>query len=816
MSENPKMIRWFNQHASSIDAISPAGEDIEYKPTELAPIEIQVPLVEYFERLWGFRADPWQKHFCERLQNSLANLHNVADWCCFHAEAQLGKTVILTDTLTPYILGHEPLFQVALLMHNETASWKHSQTIIDIMNLPVHKDIFPNKDGWLEKEKPSQTGWSTRARKDTLGAQLSFNPCGLQSGVTGSGFHWAIIDDPYKTEKEAFSTTVNDSLRDRFEFTIKNRAGKHSNISAMFHRYAPEDLGGYLLDTGEFDYVRYASECDGDYVHNASVIEDAPGDGRVYPDPLGREIGELISPRRRDAAYYEKKKKNKRVWLSMNQGRPSSETGDFFDVSQIKMVPAELAELRKQECVALCRAWDNAATKDAGAYSVGVLMGIKPNGVNIWFDLIRKQVNTGERLKLQKETAKKDGLNVVVTVPDDPGSGGTDTVFFTKQELKGYTVEARATSGSKESRAGNLSSNVNTGMAEMVEDTDRPEEERWNKVAKREMRDFMQGGEFKDIVDASADAYNYLYEVLKKGLCVPTYRPQRNIITLDAFLKEFPTPKGESLIPPKWKIYIGAKLQPDSSKPTSGVIVACAAQNSFLPETLFILDEYKSHDGGDLDKIFKWMESTVEGMCGKNAKDVNIFLHPSSKPFVQTVAQKLKFKANIFAFDEFAGLSEQSWYLRETDKAHPFNFGESAANMYGIVKDEQAVSAPLPNSEGSLYHLRQEWHTWGYSNTGEKPSQIGQVADCLRMVCYQFRTRATTRLTPEEDLEIRMKAATKEVEEFTGTKITEDRPLTMQEQMILQNKRMIADQEVKEKHGVAPYEPEDGNDWWDI
>jgi hypothetical protein len=180
--------------------------------------------------------------------------------------------------------------------------------------------------------------------------QDSFNPVGLQSGLTGTGFDTLIIDDPYADQKEAFSETVRNSLQDFWEFTVLSRLGQYSNVFGMFHRYHVQDLAGFLLNTGDFDYLRYASICDGDYVHDET--------GQRFTDPLGREKGEYISERRGEA-YYAKVRNKPRIWNSMNQGRPTIEEGEFFNIAKIRIL-SDADEIRRarKECIAWVRAHD--------------------------------------------------------------------------------------------------------------------------------------------------------------------------------------------------------------------------------------------------------------------------------------------------------------------------------------------------------------------------------------------------------------------------------------------------------------------------
>lgn len=716
--------------------------NIEYLDMKPKALIVQIPLVEYFERVKRYKADRFQIDLCARLQKAAELRHIERTWQIFHAESQLGKTTILSQCFPAWLFGHDPLFRYALMMYNVTRSEEHSEVVINIMNSDIHKDIFPNKDAWLESNKPSKSGWKTRARRELNDGQESLNPVGLQSGLTGSGFDWLTFDDPYANEKDAFSATINKTMQDKYDYTVISRTGLHSCIAGMFHRYSPDDFAGYLLDKGDFDYVRYASQADGDYFHEET--------GQKFTDPLGRAPGEYISPERRPPEYYEKAKKNKRVWLSMFQGRPSSEEGDFFNVGKIEIAPPETRAEKMRECSVLVRSWDLAATENGGDYSVGVLMGMRANGKTTVFDIKREQVNTAGRDELQRRTALEDGPEVIVTVPQDPGAGGKTTVFHIQQILKGFQVVARSVSGSKEDRARNYSSAVNSGDVEFMDDVDYQDEKKWIKPARTEMRDFPLSDD-DDIVDASGDAYNECYERIVKGNVIPNFVPQRNVIGHAQFLKYFPTKDEGILIPEAFTVYIGVKITNDASLPNSAVIAARASQNAFLGESLFVLAEYKEYNNNFYD-LFDWIENQLKTTCpGVDPKKITVFLHKNSKSHKNTIEQKLRLGVEIFDQDNLAGITELNWYLLPREKPNPFNSVEKASGLYLLVQDWQLSFAV--DAKG-LYNLRQEFQTWGYNEKNE-PSAIGQVAECLRMVTYEFRTRAKP-LTDFEKRELKL------------------------------------------------------------
>lgn len=691
--------------------IAPHLRDIQYTDTTPEPFEVRMPFVEYFERIKKLRADQWQVHFCEYLQNAVVNRHIKPTFAEFHAQAQLGKTTILSQAFPAWCLGHDPLFRITLAMYNVTRSHVHSNVVIEIMRDELHKQIFPDPRGHLPAVV-SKDGWSTNGRlSERKDGQFSFNPVGLQSGMTGSGFDFLIIDDPYKQPKDAYSETIFENLQRFWEQGVKSRMGSHSCIAAMFHRYAYDDFGGFLLNTGKFDYVRYASIADGDYVHDET--------GQRFPDPLEREVGKLISPERFPQSYYDDKDLDPKNWNSMFQGRPSSEEGDFFKVKML----GTATEQDWAQCTVFGRGWDHGATKNAGDKSASAKIGMKPDGTVVIADITGDQLDTAERVAKQKELAKEDGPNTIVVIPKDKAAAGKDVVFFTKQELEEYTVVERDTtnaapgSDAKKRRAFNVSVAVNSGKVKLLPDT---ESNRWNERIRRLMRNFGAAASGDDEIDALSDVYNVLYEEIRKGSVV------------DFSEKDLQLSDGK--IPEAWRIYAAVKITPEANTPNSGVIVARAALNTNLADTLFILDEYKDYSD-DYQGIFRWIDAALIKYCespedpNKERKVAEIWLHKISEAYLPTIELKLKnHKVSIFHEAPLAGITELNWYLQND-------------SLIGLVRDEKQIFEPV-NSSG-LAATRQEAATWGFTDKGV-PSGVGQVWDCLRMIAYKFRTVATT------------------------------------------------------------------------
>jgi len=636
------------------------------------------------------------------------------------------NSTILAQAYPAYILGHDPLHRVALATYNVSRSQTHSRSVIQIMNLPVHKTIFPEPAGFVNPNA-SKEKWSTEIRRTSTDAQDSFNPVGLQSGLTGSGFDTLIIDDPYADQKEAFSETVRKNLQEFWDYTVMSRIGTHANVFGMFHRYHVEDLAGYLLNTKTFDYWRYATICDGPYIHDET--------GQRFEDPLGRKEGEYISPDRRPPSYYVGNQKNKRVWNSMFQGRPSSEEGEFFNIG--KLIDLDAIQTRQflAECKIIVRSWDNAATEEGGDYSVGFQLGMKADGTAIFVNVKRAQVDTAGRLALQRRTAEGDGADTLITVPEDPGSGGKDAVEYVKEKLKGFPVTSRKPTGSKEDRARPLSDAVNSGMIYLGSESGLDDDDKWHKPLKTEFRNFPLS-EHDDIVDAGSDAYNEAFSRISKGRVIKNYSAQSNLVLWDQFAARYRL-NGKPLdrVPANWTIYAGIKVTPEANTANSAVIVARAAMNTGLDDTLFIIAEYKDFTD-DVEAAFEWLDVALETYCS-SSENATVWLHPDSASYRQTIVQKLKRQVAMFTGEPTSGISEMDWYLSERDTPSPFNSDLKATGMYGLIADPEQLLVAV--DEFGLRSARQEFATWNYTDKGE-PSAVGAVLECLRMICYCFRT----------------------------------------------------------------------------
>ena len=183
---------------------------------------------------------------------------------------------------------------------------------------------------------------------------------------------------------------------------------------------------------------------------------------------------------------------------------PVPPEGGMFKVERIHIeegVPA---------CVIKVRFWDKAGTEGGGAYTVGVLMGQDENN-RFWIDdVIRVQMDSGEREKLIKMTAQMDGPDVIIGVEQEPGSGGKESAQNTARNLAGLMTEIVRPTGDKITRALPFSSQVNVHNVFM-------RKAEWNVTYLNELILF-PNSKYKDQVDASSGAFTVLTQTGRIGV----------------------------------------------------------------------------------------------------------------------------------------------------------------------------------------------------------------------------------------------------------------------------------------------------------
>lgn len=753
----------------------------EFSDVALAPAT-KITLADYVRRIKNLDLDVWQEDLCDRLERvfwiARANQftfdqdkkriiapngfvlnkkdfdrdHDKGSRLCIAAPPQFGKSCIVSQAYPAWLLSYDPLHRFKLATYNTFHSARFSVVIKNILHSPEHKAIFPDPVGHIP-ERCKAVEWSTYARMKLNDGQASFTALGLETGFTGTGAETLVIDDPYASVEKALSELTRDKTWRFRTDTALPRLTEQSNEIIMFHRYHQDDMGGRAIATGTFSLLRYAAEADGDY-------EDE-GTGLVFPDPLGRKEGEVLSLRR-SPAYYETQKKNEAVWFSQFQGRPSSKTGAMFDVTMFQEIEARDVP----ELLYTVRAWDNAATEGGGAYSVGDKRGIDSSGNIYVLDIERKQVNTAGREALQLATAMKDRRLVAVHAPQDPGSAGKDIAYKFRQMLRNYQVFTEPVTGTKEARAYQYSVDVNKGKVFLVKNLDGSTPE-WFKPFKEEHR-YFPVSTYKDQVDAGSDGYKYLTDLYYRGLVIKGYKPAINLVPQEMFIKRF-----GGKIPEKWDVSAAVRISPDASKPSGWAIIVRPSEDAYLGEVVFLLASVKYYTY-DPTEVLTGLSATLIRYFDKKKQSPTVWLSRDSASVVSVAGEKLDMHLRVFDHDAGVGVPEANWYFQSQDNTpHHFYSRMGASRAYILVPEAQIEE---PTSDAGQIAVRQELTSWSYNEREEPQPFGGIILDCVRMMLYNFSLTAVALTTAQrqesklpDELKLNQVLAKRGTSEFVET-----------------------------------------------
>jgi predicted phage terminase large subunit-like protein len=164
-----------------------------------------------------------------------------------------------------------------------------------------------------------------------------------------------------------------------------------------------------------------------------------------------------------------------------------------------------------REVVGVVRAWDDAATRDGGDWTVGVLMALTRDGIVYVIDVVRIQGSPLEVERLKAATAHADARlsnrRAVIVLQQEPGAAGKSYIDAQMRgPLLGFAVKVEKPSGDKYTRALPMSSAAQAGNIKLVRGA-------WNKNFIDELE---QAGpddklyDHDDQWDAASSAFNHL------------------------------------------------------------------------------------------------------------------------------------------------------------------------------------------------------------------------------------------------------------------------------------------------------------------
>jgi predicted phage terminase large subunit-like protein len=391
------------------------------------------------------------------------------DRLAIHLPPRSGKTETVTVRYGGYCIERYPEDNVLVTGYNERFARRLSRKTRNVVAARLA----------LAADKTATDEWA-------MPQGGTFMARGVGSPPTGTGFKRIIIDDPIRRRQDAESEAFRENLKDWYSDDLYTRLEPGGAIILVMTRWHEDDLAAYAAEQEPGRWVT---------LNLRAIAEE--------DDMLRRPVGAALWPERFNEEDLERikqvltREEGERSWLALYQQRPTPREGDFFKIAQLQI--ETVAPVDMQTTV---RAWDLAATAGGGDWSVGAKMGKARDGSFWILDVERGRYSTDERNNLLTSTAARDGRQIRIRIPQDPGQAGVDQAQSLVRLLAGYSVKTERVTGSKESRADPFSAQVNAGNVRMVKAP-------WNAAVIEELRTF-PGGKNDDIVDALSDAFTEL------------------------------------------------------------------------------------------------------------------------------------------------------------------------------------------------------------------------------------------------------------------------------------------------------------------
>ena len=386
------------------------------------------------------------------------------------------KTELAVIMFIAWALGQCPDAAFIHTSYSATLATNNSANVRDLVQHEAYREIFPAVQ--ISDDSRAKDHWKTTAGGVMYAAGAAGTITGFGAGRMRETFGGAIIiDDPHKAD-EARSDVIRKGVLDWFAGTLESRKNdpERTPIILIMQRLHEDDLSGWLLAGGNGE--------EWEHLCLPAWADEAEG---LPLWPQKHSAADLV--RLEAASPY--------TFAGQYRQRPAPPSGGLFKPDAMPVIDA----LPVVPHIAWIRAWDLAATT-GGDYTAGGKLGRLPDGRYIIADMTRLRAGPDDRDAALMNTAARDGKQVRIGIPQDPGQAGKTQVLHLTRQLAGYSVRTSPESGDKVTRAEPLASQINIGNVMMLRGP-------WNDDLVAEMRMFPNGRN-DDQVDALSRAFGEL------------------------------------------------------------------------------------------------------------------------------------------------------------------------------------------------------------------------------------------------------------------------------------------------------------------
>lgn len=277
-----------------------------------------------------------------------------------------GAKSTYSSVLAPaFAVGRRPGISLIAASHTRALARNFGRRVRNTIRDPNYRDLFPTV---LDPASSAAHEWHTFQTDAGDRRTSSYFAAGVGTGIAGRRADIAIIDDPFKTRKDADSPVMRDSAWAWYTDDLRTRLKPEGAIIYVATRWHEDDMAGRILPEGYNGESGWIRARDGEWWFVVSIQALAERDD----DILGRKPGEPYWPGYYSRASLEQQRVTlpSRSWAALYQQRPSPEEGDYYKREWFQWYDELPKHLR------FYGASDYAVTKDGGDWTVHLVAGV--------------------------------------------------------------------------------------------------------------------------------------------------------------------------------------------------------------------------------------------------------------------------------------------------------------------------------------------------------------------------------------------------------------------------------------------------------
>ena len=349
------------------------------------------------------------------------------------------KSEMVSRMLPAFLFGLDPDIRIFGTSYGQSLANDMSRDVQNIMLCDAYGQIFPETQ--LSKiGTRSETARRNIDQFNIIGRRGYYLGRGVGAGVMGKGADRIIIDDPFKSRKEAESETVRESTWQWYKGTLRNRLQPGGKIILLNTRWHEDDLSGRILQKMKDD-----PESDRWKVISFPAIAE---DGEYQHPEDKRKEGAALWPEMYDESALKKIKATSGGydWSALYQQRPSPPGGAVIKRDWLQVIDQPPGYLM------WVRFWDLAVTKKTTAdYTASGQMAMDVMGNVYVRNFVREQQEWPTVRRMLVVIANQE--NCPVGVEEVGTQKGFVQDFLTVKELRSIDIRGYGVDSDKKTRA---------------------------------------------------------------------------------------------------------------------------------------------------------------------------------------------------------------------------------------------------------------------------------------------------------------------------------------------------------------------------